>query len=210
MSETIKCEITNVKMFDNRAAISIKAMGDLPTDLELSKSYSDQYGLQYSQFINEGESLPSYVKVGTQIALPYYVNPKGYMSLSKFDEVKVLKEANAVDAIKDAFPDATLESIPDGLDELEKETDFPYGANQKKPNGTDDGVKQRFDSDEYGISLREDISPEKYAFAELYLNEYEQIGKIVKPDFDLRKLDERNFKDIITGCKIAMTNKFGN
>ena len=131
MSETIKCEITNVKMFDNRAAISIKAMGDLPTDLEMSKSYTDQYGLQYSQFINEGESLPSYVKVGTQIALPYYVNPKGYMSLSKFDEVKVLKEANAVDAIKDAFPDATLESIPDGLDELEKETDFNFGANAK-------------------------------------------------------------------------------
>jgi len=209
MSETIKCEITNVKMFDNRASVSIKTMGELPTDLVNSKSYSDQYGLQYSQFLNDGD-LPPYVKVGTKIAIPYYVNKNGYMALSQYDEVKVLEEANVVDKIKDAFPDATLENIPDGLDELEKETDFPYGANEKKPNGTDNGVKQRFDSDEYGISLREDISPEKYAFAELYLNEYEQIGKIVKPDFDLRKLDERNFKDIITGCKIAMTNKFGN
>ena len=34
MSETIKCEITNVKMFDNRASISIKAMGELQNDLE--------------------------------------------------------------------------------------------------------------------------------------------------------------------------------
>ena len=133
MSETIKCEITNVKMFDNRASISIKAMGELPTDLENSKSYSDQYGLQYSQFFSNDGLLPPYVKVGKMV-LPYYVNPKGYMALSKYDEVKVLEEANVVDEIKQAFPDATVETIKSDDD---KATDFPYGANEKKPNGTD-------------------------------------------------------------------------
>ena len=132
MSETIKCEITNVKMFDNRASISIKAMGELPTELENSKSYSDQFGLQYSQFLNDGD-LPPYVKVGSKIVIPYYVNPKGYMSLSKYDEVKVLEEANVIDEIKQAFPNATLEELPDSLDE--EETDFNFGANKKALNG---------------------------------------------------------------------------
>jgi hypothetical protein len=131
MSETIKCEITNVKMFDNRASVSIKAMGELPTDLENSKSYSDQYGLQYSQFLNDGD-LPPYVKVGTKIAIPYYVNKNGYMALSQYDEVKVLEEANVVDEIKQAFPNATVETIKG---EDDKETDFPYGANKKALNG---------------------------------------------------------------------------
>ena len=134
MSETIKCEITNVKMFDNRASISIKAMGELPTDLENSKSYSDQYGLQYSQFFSNDGLLPPYVKVGTKMVIPYYVNPKGYMALSKYDEVKVLEEANVVDEIKQAFPDATVETIKG---DAEEGTDFPYGANEKKTNGTD-------------------------------------------------------------------------
>ena len=141
MSETIKCEITNVKMFDNRASISIKAMGELPTDLENSKSYSDQYGLQYSQFLNDGD-LPPYVKVGTKIVIPYYVNPKGYMALSKYDEVKVIggQEADVIDEIKQAFPNATLEELPDSLDEegftiSNEETDFNFGANKKALNG---------------------------------------------------------------------------
>ena len=194
MSETIKCEITNVKMFDNRASISIKAMGELPTDLENSKSYSDQYGLQYSQFLNDGD-LPPYVKVGTKMVLPYYVNPKGYMALSKYDEVKVLEEANVVDEIKQAFPNATVETIKSDDD---KATDFPYGANEKKPNGTDK------------LNGHSRLNKDKLEFATQYLTEYESIGKIFKPDFNLVKLDERNYKDVITGCKIAMTQKFGN
>ena len=128
MSETIKCEITNVKMFDNRASISIKAMGELPTELENSKSYSDQFGLQYSQFLNDGD-LPPYVKVGSKIVIPYYVNPKGYMSLSKYDEVKVLEEAkknNVIEDIKEVFPDATVETIKD---DAEEGTDFDFGEN---------------------------------------------------------------------------------
>jgi len=189
MSETIKCEITNVKMFDNRASISIKAMGELPTDLENSKSYSDQYGLQYSQFWNDRD-LPPYVKVGTKIAIPYYVNPKGYMALSKYDEVKVLEEASVVDEIKEYFPETTLENIPDSLDE--EETDFNFGANKKKLNG------------------HSTLSEEKRDFAAQYLSDYEAIGKIGKPDFSLAKLDQSNFKDVITSCKISMTQKFGN
>lgn len=128
MSETIKCEITNVKMFDNRASISIKAMGELPTELENSKSYSDQFGLQYSQFLNDGD-LPPYVKVGSKIVIPYYVNPKGYMSLSKYDEVKVLEEAkknNVIEDIKEVFPDATVETIKG---DAEEGTDFDFGEN---------------------------------------------------------------------------------
>ena len=187
MSETIKCEITNVKMFDNRASISIKAMGELPTDLENSKSYSDQYGLQYSQFLNDGD-LPPYVKVGTKIAIPYYVNPKGYMALSKYDEVKVLEEASVVDEIKEYFPETTLENIPDSLDE--EETDFNFGANKLNGHST--------------------LSEEKRDFAAQYLSDYEAIGKIGKPDFSLAKLDQSNFKDVITSCKISMTQKFGN
>jgi hypothetical protein len=194
MSETIKCEITNVKMFDNRASVSIKAMGELPTDLENSKSYSDQYGLQYSQFLNDGD-LPPYVKVGTKIAIPYYVNKNGYMALSQYDEVKVLEEANVVDEIKQAFPNATVETIKSDDD---KATDFPYGANEKKPNGKDK------------LNGHSGLNKDKLEFATQYLTEYESIGKIFKPDFNLVKLDERNYKDVITGCKIAMTQKFGN
>ena len=66
------------------------------------------------------------------MVIPYYVNPKGYMALSKYDEVKVLEEANVVDEIKQAFPDATVETIKG---EDDKETDFPYGANKKALNG---------------------------------------------------------------------------
>jgi len=189
MSETIKCEITNVKMFDNRASISIKAMGELPTDLENSKSYSDQYGLQYSQFLNDGD-LPPYVKVGTKIAIPYYVNPKGYMALSKYDEVKVLEEASVVDEIKEYFPETTLENIPDGLDELEKETDFPYGANEKKPNGTDKLNGHSDDPVQAKINNYADL----YAkiFATIHKHEY------------LAKLDTGLKKDIATSFFIQL------
>ena len=36
-------------------------------------------------------------------------------------DVKVLEEANVVDEIKQAFPNATLEELPDSLDEEETE-----------------------------------------------------------------------------------------
>jgi len=189
MSETIKCEITNVKMFDNRASVSIKTMGELPTDLQNSKSYSDQYGLQYSQFLNDGD-LPPYVKVGTKLAIPYYVNKNGYMALSQYDKVKVLEEASVVDEIKDAFPDATLENIPDGLDELEKETDFPYGANEKKPNGTDKLNGHSDDPVQAKINNYADL----YAkiFATIHKHEY------------LQKLDTGLKKDIATSFFIQL------
>jgi len=179
MSETIKCEITNVKMFDNRASISIKAMGELPTDLENSKSYSDQYGLQYSQFLNDGD-LPPYVKVGTKIAIPYYVNPKGYMALSKYDEVKVLEEASVVDEIKEYFPETTLENIPDSLDE--EETDFNFGAN--KLNGhSDDPVQAKINN-----------------YADLYAKIFATIHKHEY----LQKLDTGLKKDIATSFFIQL------
>jgi len=179
MSETIKCEITNVKMFDNRASISIKAMGELPTDLENSKSYSDQYGLQYSQFLNDGD-LPPYVKVGTKIAIPYYVNPKGYMALSKYDEVKVLEEASVVDEIKEYFPETTLENIPDSLDE--EETDFNFGAN--KLNGhSDDPVQAKINN-----------------YADLYAKIFATIHKHEY----LAKLDTGLKKDIATSFFIQL------
>ena len=179
MSETIKCEITNVKMFDNRASISIKAMGELPTDLENSKSYSDQYGLQYSQFLNDGD-LPPYVKVGTKIAIPYYVNPKGYMALSKYDEVKVLEEASVVDEIKEYFPETTLENIPDSLDE--EETDFNFGAN--KLNGhSDDPVQAKINN---------------------YADLYAKIFKTIHTHEYLAKLDTGLKKDIATSFFIQL------
>ena len=129
MSETIKCEITNVKMFDNRASISIKPLKEMPEDLANSKSYNQQYGLQFSHFVNEGEELPSYAKEKTKVSIPYYINPKGYMSLSKYDEVKVLEESksNVVDDIKKAFPNTTVENMKDDLQD--EGTDFDYGTN---------------------------------------------------------------------------------
>jgi len=181
MSETIKCEITNVKMFDNRASISIKAMGELPTDLENSKSYSDQYGLQYSQFLNDGD-LPPYVKVGTKMVIPYYVNPKGYMALSKYDEVKVLEEANVVDEIKQAFPNATLEELPDSLDE--EETDFNFGANKNKLNGhSDDPIQIKINN---------------------YADLYAKIFKTIHKHEYLAKLDTGLKKDIATSFFIQL------
>ena len=169
----------NVKMFDNRASISIKAMGELPTDLENSKSYSDQYGLQYSQFLNDGD-LPPYVKVGTKIAIPYYVNPKGYMALSKYDEVKVLEEASVVDEIKEYFPETTLENIPDSLDE--EETDFNFGAN--KLNGhSDDPVQAKINN---------------------YADLYAKIFKTIHTHEYLAKLDTGLKKDIATSFFIQL------
>ena len=48
--------------------------------------------------------------------------------------VQVLGESNPVADIKKAFPDATLEELPDSLDE--EETDFAFGNNvDKKLNG---------------------------------------------------------------------------
>ena len=182
MSESIKCEITNVKMFDNRASISIKAMGELPTELEMSKSYSEQYGLQYSQFINEGESLPTYVKIGSKIALPYYVNPKGYMSLSKFDEVKVLEEAATAEDVKNIFEGATLEDMPDGLDELEKETDFAFGANVAKK------------------TISDPIQAKINNYADLYA----KIFKTINNHEYLAKLDTGLKKDIATSFFIQV------
>ena len=173
MSETIKCEITNVKMFDNRASISIKAMGELPTDLENSKSYSDQYGLQYSQFLNDGD-LPPYVKVGTKMVLPYYVNPKGYMALSKYDEVKVLEEANVVDEIKQAFPNATLEELPDSLDE--EETDFNFGANKKALNG--DSVSNLYSAKAQGMQDAFDACKDK-EFFKFFGRDLDALQKLV-------------------------------
>ena len=173
MSETIKCEITNVKMFDNRASISIKAMGELPTDLENSKSYSDQYGLQYSQFLNDGD-LPPYVKVGTKIVIPYYVNPKGYMALSKYDEVKVLEEANVVDEIKQAFPNATLEELPDSLDE--EETDFNFGANKKALNG--DSVSNLYSAKAQGMQDAFDACKDK-EFFKFFGRDLDALQKLV-------------------------------
>jgi hypothetical protein len=117
------------------------------------------------------------------------------MALSQYDEVKVLEEANVVDEIKQAFPNATVETIKSDDD---KATDFPYGANEKKPNGKDK------------LNGHSGLNKDKLEFATQYLTEYESIGKIFKPDFNLVKLDERNYKDVITGCKIAMTQKFGN
>ena len=90
----------------------------------------------------------------------------------------------------ETFPDATLEELPDSLDE--EETDFNFGANKKKLNG------------------HSTLSEEKRDFAAQYLSDYEAIGKIGKPDFSLAKLDQSNFKDVITSCKISMTQKFGN
>ena len=102
------------------------------------------------------------------------------MSLSKFDEVKVLKEANAVDEIKDAFPDATLEELPDSLDE--EETDFNFGAN--KLNGhSDDPVQAKINN-----------------YADLYAKIFATIHKHEY----LAKLDTGLKKDIATSFFIQL------
>ena len=55
----------------------------------------------------------------------------------------------------------------------------------------------------------DELSDEEYQFAESYMNKYEAIAKIKKPDFSLEKLDQCNYKDVVTSCKIQMAKKFG-
>jgi len=176
MSEIIKCEITNVKMFDNRASISIKPLKEMPEDLANSKSYNQQYGLQFSHFINEGEELPSYVKEKTKVSIPYYINPKGYMSLSKYDEVKVLEESSVVDDIKKAFPNTTVENMKDDLED--EGTDFDYGANVK-----DDPIQAKINN---------------------YADLYAKIFKTIHNHEYLAKLDTGLKKDIATSFFIQL------
>jgi len=187
--KTVNCEIQKIFPFNadyGKTKVSMKPKQEKEDIIE-----SNGYDKQYNNFsINiKSETLPEWCVQGNNIELPYQIY-MGYVTINNFEEVKVLNSSTVVEDIKEAFPDATLEELPDSLDE--EETDFNFGANKKKLNG------------------HSTLSEEKKDFAAQYLSDYEAIGKIGKPDFDLTKLDERNYKDVITGCKIAMTQKFGN
>jgi len=58
-------------------------------------------------------------------------------------------------------------------------------------------------------STNQELTADEYNFAESYMNKYEAIAKIKKPDFSLEKLDQCNYKDVVTSCKIQMAKKFG-
>lgn len=218
MSNLIQCQIMQIEPTNEWGKRKVHL---LPLEENPAIINSSGYNVVNKTFsINwkQDDDIPSWLQQGNEIKMPFSLF-KEYVTFDRFAEigVQVIKsaprKATVEEEFKKEFPEGTVENLK------EDDTDFNFGANTKKPNGTDDGVKRpypdaydsdEYDSDEYGISLKEDISPEKFRFAEKYLNEYEQIGKIVKFDFDLRKLDEKNFKDIITSCKISMTNKFGN
>jgi hypothetical protein len=53
----------------------------------------------------------------------------------------------------------------------------------------------------------DELTDDEYKFAESYMNKYEAIAKIKKPDFSLEKLDQCNYKDVVTSCKIEMAKK---
>jgi len=191
MNNIIQCQVKQIEPVNNYGKIKVHLL-----PLEENESIKSSNGFKqdsntFSINWKEQEAIPDWLVEGNQIKMPFKI----YMDYAIYDQfskigVQVLGESNPIADIKKAFPDATLEQLPDSLDE--EETDFNFGANKKKLNG------------------HSTLSEEKRDFAAQYLSDYEAIGKIGKPDFSLAKLDQSNFKDVITSCKISMTQKFGN
>jgi len=137
MNNIIQCQVKQIEPVNNYGKIKVHL---LPLEENQSIKSSNGFKQDSNTFtINwkEQEAIPDWLVEGNQIKMPFKI----YMDYAIYDQfskigVQVLGESNPVADIKQSFPEATLENIPDGLDELEKETDFAFGANvDKKLNG---------------------------------------------------------------------------
>jgi len=168
----IQCEIN--KIFPPKAGkfgMSLKPLED-NEDIKASNSYKEQYNNFTCNLFIDNDEMPDWAKEGNKISFSYYVN-KGWVNIDNDKTVKVVN--GVMDDIKEAFPEATVETLKDDLDE---DTDFNYGANVK-----DDPVQAK-------ISNYADL----YAkiFATIHKHEY------------LQKLDTGLKKDIATSFFIQL------
>ena len=196
MNNIIQCQVKQIEPVNNFGKIKVHLLPleenqDIINSTGFQKADDGTFGINWKNEL----PMPSWLKQGNKIKMPYkmylnYVTLDAGYNNQDIDKIQVLEEANVVDKIKDAFPDATLENIPDGLDELEKETDFPYGANEKKPNGTDKLNGHSDDPVQAKINNYADL----YAkiFATIHKHEY------------LQKLDTGLKKDIATSFFIQL------
>ena len=146
MNNIIQCQVKQIEPVNNYGKIKVHLL-----PLEENESIKSSNGFKqdsntFSINWKEHEAIPDWLVEGNQIKMPFKI----YMDYAIYDQfskigVQVLgddiahitvKDIIHPDSIKKVFPEATLESIPDGLDELERETDFAFGNNvEKKLNG---------------------------------------------------------------------------
>tara|TARA_R110000765_G_scaffold8011_1_gene26308 strand:+ start:676 stop:1236 length:561 start_codon:yes stop_codon:yes gene_type:complete len=135
MNNIIQCQVKQIEPVNNYGKIKVHLL-----PLEENESIKSSNGFKqdsntFSINWKEQEAIPDWLVEGNQIKMPFKI----YMDYAIYDQfskigVQVLGESNPVADIKKAFPDATLEELPDSLDE--EETDFAFGNNvEKKLNG---------------------------------------------------------------------------
>ena len=168
----IQCEIN--KIFPPKGGkfgMSLKPLED-NEDIKSSNSYKEQYNNFTCNLFIDNDEMPEWAKEGNKISFNYYVN-KGYINIDNDKKVKVLNDVIA--DIKEAFPDATVETLKDDLDE---DTDFNYGANVQ-----DDPIQAKINN---------------------YADLYAKIFKTIHTHEYLAKLDTGLKKDIATSFFIQL------
>ena len=181
MNNIIQCQVKQIEPVNNYGKIKVHLL-----PLEENESIKSSNGFKqdsntFSINWKEQEAIPDWLVEGNQIKMPFKI----YMDYAIYDQfskigVQVLGESNPIADIKKAFPDATLEELPDSLDE--EETDFNFGAN--KLNGhLDDPVQAKINN-----------------YADLYAKIFATIHKHEY----LQKLDTGLKKDIATSFFIQL------
>ena len=135
MVDYIQCNIKQIEPVNNYGKIKVHLMPlEEKQDVINSTGYQKAGDNTFSINWKEQDDMPDWLKQGNKINMPYKLY-MDYVTLdARYNQVQVLEEANVVADIKKAFPDATLEELPDSLDE--EETDFAFGNNvEKKLNG---------------------------------------------------------------------------
>jgi len=136
MSESIQCEVQQIDAVNNYGKIKVHLLSLEENDkVKTSAGYNTATKV-FSINWKQEDDIPHWLKQGNKIDFPFSLF-KEYVTFDRFSNigVKVLEESNVVDDIKKAFPNTTVENIKDDLED--EGTDFPYGANEKKTNGTD-------------------------------------------------------------------------
>jgi len=184
----LTCEIKKVFLAkDGKFGMSLHSLED-NDDVANSNSYKAQFDNFTINYFLNGEGVPSWVKEGNKIKFCYSMN-NGWININQDDGVDIIPDEKTPEESK-TF-NQTVDELDDSFDpvELEKELEVKTDSNNDLPK---------------------ELTEEKLIFAKKYLREYEEIGKLGKPDFSLKKLDQGNYKDVITSCKIAMSQKFGH
>ena len=145
MNNLIQCQVKQIEPVNNYGKIKVHL---LPLEENESIKSSNGFKQDSNTFtINwkEQEAIPDWLVEGNQIKMPFKI----YMDYAIYDQfseigVQVLGDDIAHITVKDvihpadikqSFPNATLEELPDSLDE--EETDFNFGANKLNGHSVD-------------------------------------------------------------------------